>query len=209
MTTFLIILFALSLVYFTISERFRTYAQLIALQGILLFGISYFELDKMNTVNLLFIFAETIIFKTLLVPWLLFMVINKTKSTRSHKNALPGYYSVVLVSVLFLISYLICNFLKQPIIDRIYFTIALFAMFTGILFIITHQKIFSHLVGFLIIENAVFLFSLAIGNEMPILINTGILLDIFISVLILGAFVTKIGDQFNTLETDSLTTLKD
>jgi hydrogenase-4 component E len=209
MTTFLILIYSLSLVYFCITERFRTYVALVGLQGFLLFGISYFELKNVNTANLIFIFSETIIFKTIVVPILLLRVIEKTKSSRVHKDALPGYYSVVLVSLLLIVSFLIAYFIQHLVIDRIYFTISLFALFSGILLIISHKKIFSHLVGFLVLENAVFLFSLAIGNEMPMLINTAILLDIVISVLILGAFATKIGDTIQSLETDELSQLKD
>ncbi len=209
MTTFLILIYSLSLVYFCITERFRTYVALVGLQGFLLFGISYFELKNVNTANLIFIFSETIIFKTIVVPILLLRVIEKTKSSRVHKDAIPGYYSVVLVSLLLIVSFLIAYFIQHLVIDRIYFTISLFALFSGILLIISHKKIFSHLVGFLVLENAVFLFSLAIGNEMPMLINTAILLDIVISVLILGAFATKIGDTIQSLETDELSQLKD
>ena len=209
MTNFLIVLYALSLVYFTISERFRTYAWLVGFQGLLLFAISFFELNSIDTLNLIFIFAETIVFKTIVVPWLLYRIISQTNDNCIHKYALPGYYTVILAAVLLLMSYLVGYVLKNPVIDRIYFTVGLFAMFMGILFIITHKKIFSHLIGFLIVENAVFLFSIAIGSEMPMLINTGILLDIFISILILGSFMSKIGSQMQNLETGNLTMLKD
>jgi hydrogenase-4 component E len=209
MTNFLIVLYAISLVYFTIAERFRTYAWLIGFQGLLLFAISFFELNSINTLNLVFIFAETILFKSIVIPWLLYRIIVQTNETCIHKYSLAGYYSVILSSGLLMMSYLVGYVLKNTVIDRIYFTVALFAMFMGILFIITHKKIFSHLVGFLILENAVFLFSIAIGNEMPMLINTGILLDIFISMLILGSFMSKIGSQMQNLETDNLTSLKD
>lgn len=209
MTTFLILLFSLTLIYISIAERFKTYAALIGVQGVILFGISFFELKHVDTLNLVFIFAETIIFKTIVVPVLLFRIIDKTGETKVHKQALPGYYSIILVSMMLVLSYLIASFLKDPIVDRVYFTVALFAIFTGMLLVITHKKIYSHLIGFLILENAVFLFSLAIGNEMPMLINTGILLDIFISVLILGTFLSKIGHTFHSLEVKDLTRLKD
>jgi hydrogenase-4 component E len=83
-------------------------------------------------------------------------------------------------------------------------TIALFTMFTGLLIIVTHKLIISHLIGFLIIENAVFIFSLAIGNKMPMMINVGILLDIFVGVLILGFFGLRLKPH-----TNQLTMLKD
>ena len=63
--------------------------------------------------------------------------------------------------------------------------------------------------GFLIIENGVFVLSLAVGTEMPMLVNIGILLDIFASVLILGVFVNKIGDVLKEQDVDQLRNLKD
>jgi hydrogenase-4 component E len=54
----------------------------------------------------------------------------------------------------------------------------------------------------------VFFFSLAVGSEMPMLINIGILLDIFVSVLIIGVLMNRIGSQFSDLESDNLTSLK-
>ncbi len=63
--------------------------------------------------------------------------------------------------------------------------------------------------GFLIIENGVFVLSLAVGTQMPMLVNIGILLDIFASVLILGIFVNKIGDVLKEQDVDQLRNLKD
>ena len=71
------------------------------------------------------------------------------------------------------------------------------------------RRIFSHMVGFLVIENGVFLFSTAIGVEMPLLINFAILLDILISVLMLGIFFTKIDGKLHADDADSLTNVKD
>ena len=63
--------------------------------------------------------------------------------------------------------------------------------------------------GYLVIENGVFILALAIGNEMPMLVNTGVLIDIFVSILLLGMFINKIGDVFKEIDVDQLTQLKD
>ena len=60
-----------------------------------------------------------------------------------------------------------------------------------------------------VIENGVFLFSTAIGVAMPLLINFAILLDILISVLMLGIFFTKIDGKIHADDADSLTNVKD
>ena len=59
------------------------------------------------------------------------------------------------------------------------------------------------------LENGIFLFSLALGSEMPMIVNIGILLDLFTSVLLLGVFVNRINEVFHTVEIDTLTELKD
>ncbi|MDR0660887.1 MAG: hypothetical protein LBG19_08845 [Prevotellaceae bacterium] len=209
MIALLILLFAVSLIFFSITERFRTYAMLIGLQGVLLFGISFSLLREINTLNLIFIVVETLVFKALIVPWLLYRIIKRTKTARVHKGALPAFYSILLVILAMLVSVVLTSVLKDAKVDSFFLAISIFALLTGMILITTHKRIFSHMVGFLVIENAVFLFSIAAGAEMPMLINTAILLDIFISVLILGVFMTKIEDRMHSLETDMLTKLKD
>lgn len=200
----LIITFAVTLIYLSMTERFPIYAGLIGFQGVLLFALSFLELDTITPGTLLFVASETLVFKVLIVPWLLFRIIRKTGETRVHEKALPGFYSLLFISLGLLLSIVISYSMKSSPSNMIYFIVALFAVFTGMFMIISHRKIFSHLVGFLVIENAVLLLSMAIGSEMPMLINVGILLDIFVSVLILGIFVMRLKQHAS-----DLTLLKD
>jgi len=204
MVNYLIVLFAITLVYFAAAERLIIYTRLIGLQGLLLCGIAFFELKEVNTGNLIFIVAESFLFKALLIPNLLVMIIKRSGVSKVHSQAMPGFYLLILSIFALLISVILANSLINPYINKIYMVIALFALFTGMLLIVTHRLILSHLIGFLIIENAVFIFSLAVGNEMPMLINVGILLDIFVGVLILGFFGLRL-----KAHTNELTVLKD
>jgi len=204
MVNYLIVLFAVTLIYFASAERLSTYVRLVALQGLLLCGIAVFELKEVNLANLLFIVAETLLFKTLLLPYLLSRIIRKSGVTMVHRQAVPGFYLLLFSIAGLLISVILAVILVNPFINSIYLAIALFTLLTGLLLIVTHKLIISHLIGFLVVENAVFLFSLAIGNEMPMLINIGILLDIFVGVLILGFFGLRLKPH-----TNELTMLKD
>jgi len=204
MVNYLIVLFAITLMYFSSAERLFTYIRLIALQGVLLCGIAIFELKEVNLANLLFIVAETLIFKAMALPYLLNRIIRRSGVTQVHRQAMPGFYLLLLSITGLLISVILADILINPFINTIYLAIAIFTLFTGLLLIVTHQLIISHLIGFLVIENAVFLFSLAVGNEMPFFINIGILLDLFVGVLILGFFGMRLKPH-----TNELTTLKD
>lgn len=204
MVNYLIVTFAVTLIYFASAERLSTYVRLIALHGLLLCGIAVFELKEVNLVNLLFIIAETLFFKAMILPWLLGRIIGRSGVTRVHRQAVPGFYMLLFSIAGLLISVSLARILLNPFINTIYLAIALFTLYTGLLLIVTHQLIISHLIGFLVVENAVFLFSLAVGSEMPMLINIGILLDLFVGALILGFFGLKLKPH-----TNELTMLKD
>jgi len=204
MVNYLVVLFAMTLMYFASAERLINYIRLIGLQGLLLCGIALVELKEVNTANLIFIASESLVFKALLIPYLLTRIINRSGVTKVHQLAMPAFYTILFSIFALLISVALAYSLINSFVNIIYMAIALYTLFTGLLLIVTHKLIISHLIGFLVIENSVFLFSLSIGNEMPMLINIGILLDIFVGVLILGFFGLKLKPH-----TNELTRLKD
>jgi len=104
---------------------------------------------------------------------------------------------------------LLSTTISDPHLRKIFFVVALSALFTGLYIIVTRRKIITHVMGFLVIENGVFVLSMAVGNEMPMLVNTGILLDIFASIFLLGIFVNKIGDVMKEQDVEQLSNLKD
>lgn len=205
----LIILYVVTLVYLSITERFRNFASLIGLQGWLLFAIALVRLHAINPAELTFICLETLLFKSILVPALLFAVIRRTKANRVYRSGSPQSGSLVLSLAALAVSASLTYYIADSTVDLIFFGVALYALLSGLILIVLRQRIFSHMIGFLVIENGVFLFSTAIGVEMPLVINFAILLDILISVLMLGIFFMKIDDKLHADDADSLTHVKD
>ena len=115
----------------------------------------------------------------------------------------------MLSIVAMVVSAITTYYVADSSIHMVFFGVALYAMLSGLILIVLRSRIFTHMVGFLVIENGVFLFSMAIGVEMPLLINMAIMLDILMSVLMLGLFMTKVDDQIHTDDSDSLTRVKD
>ena len=71
------------------------------------------------------------------------------------------------------------------------------------------HKIISNVIEFITMENGIFLLSLSVAKEMPVLVNMGVLLDVFIAIYILGLFINEINREFNDLEVSNLSDLKD
>ena len=205
----LVILYVITLVYLSITERFRNFAAIIGLQGWILFAVALLRLHAIGLAELLFISVETLLFKALVVPAILFAVIRKTRINRVRRSGSTQSGSLLLSLVALAVSASITYYIADTAIDLVFFGVALYALLSGLILIVLRSRIFSHMVGFLVIENGVFLFSMAIGVEMPFLINIAILLDVLISVLMLGIFFTRIDDKIHADDADALTNVKD
>jgi hydrogenase-4 component E len=212
MSSFLIVIFAIVTIYLSVIERFKNYAVLCSLQGILLFGLAISELtmekNLLSILNILFVILETLIVKAVIVPYMLFKTIHRNKLRKVHQSAMPAFYSLIFTIVGLVLCVILTYMLDLHHLNNLYFTVSLFTTYIGVLLIILHKKIFTHLIGFLVIENAVFLLSLSIGSSMPFLINAAILLDIFGTILLMGVFINKIGDNVHNFDVEELSTLK-
>ena len=209
MTDILLIALAMSLLYISIANRLFTYLNILVFQGFILFGVTFLTLNKISTVNLILIMLETIVFKAISVPWFINYVIRRNGITREAEPYLPNFVSLIIVTFITVATIILSSSIKDPNLDKTFFVVALSTIFTGLYLIVTRKKIITHVIGYIIIENGVFVLSLAVGNEMPMLVNLGIMLDIFASVLILGVFFNRIGDLLNNPDIDHLRNLKD
>jgi len=209
MTDILLIALAMSLLYISIANRLFTYLNILVFQGFILFGVTYLTLTKINGINLILIMLETIVFKAVAVPWFINYVINRNGITREAEPYLPNFVSLIIVTFITIATIILSSSIKDPNLDKTFFVVALSTIFTGLYLIVTRKKIITHVIGYIIIENGVFVLSLAVGNEMPMLVNLGIMLDIFASVLILGVFFNRIGDLLKNPDIDHLRNLKD
>lgn len=206
----LIITYAATLFYFTVTERVKRYIFLLILQGGLLFAIAFFQLQEIHPLNLFFILLETIIVKSLVIPLFLNKIRKENNIVRISQKIIPAHYSLMFILASIIFSFLFGYTLSDnEFIHTKYFSIAIAAFLSGLYFIIVHKNIFLHLIGYLIIENGVFLFSLAVSQETPFLINIAILMDILAGVMIFGIFINQIGNAFASPSTDHLTQLKE
>ena len=204
----LIILYVLTLIYLSIADRFRNQTSILAIQGLLLFGIAIARMHSFHPVEMGFIVVETLIFKAIVIPAILLYVINRTKINRIHSSS--SQFGALVMSIVALVaSCTITYYMADDRTDMIFFGVALYALLSGLILIVMRKRIFAHLIGFLVIENGVFMLSMAIGVEFPLLINLAIMLDILVSIVILGMFLQRMDNEIHTDETDALTSIKD
>jgi len=79
----------------------------------------------------------------------------------------------------------------------------------GFLLLMGRAKAISQVCGYLILENGIYLFGLLLINTTPMLVEAGILLDLTVAVFVIGIIMDRIQKEFDTLDTNKLTSLRE
>lgn len=206
-----IILFGLTMLYLAATSRIIAHIRILIVQGVLLFLICCCGMEHTNLLNLVFLVVETLIVKSIIIPWFLYKVLKKTHSNRDVAANIPHFYCLVISSLILLGGFLISNYYisSMKMISPIYFGVSAATIIISLWLITIKHKIISNVIEFITMENGIFLLSLSVAKEMPMLVNMGVLLDVFIAVYILGLFVNEINKEFKDLEVSHLSDLKD
>ncbi len=88
-------------------------------------------------------------------------------------------------------------------------TAALSLLFSGLLLMLTRRVALSQIVGFLTMENGIFLFALTETTGMPLMVEMGVLLDVLVGVMITGLLLFRIKSSFEHVDVTQLTGLRD
>ncbi len=74
---------------------------------------------------------------------------------------------------------------------------------------VSRRTALNQVVGLLIIENGLFLFTTALTHGVSLIIEVGILADALVGVMIAAVLLTRMSQTFDTMDTGSLEKLKD
>jgi hydrogenase-4 component E len=86
---------------------------------------------------------------------------------------------------------------------------SLATVLTGFLLLTTRRKAITQVVGYLILENGIFVMGLTLLEAMPFLVEIGVLLDLFVGIFVMGIIINHISREFSSLDTARLSALKE
>ncbi len=211
MTNFLILLFGVTMIYASSSTRVESYIKTLSFQGVLLFLIVLGNHTWTDYISLAFLAAETLVFKAIIIPVFMTRIVRKNGIFREVEPYIPYFYSLIFTSIMFaagiFISFWVIDQMQS--LRPVYFGVAVSVIISGMFLIMTRKKLITHVMCYIMMENGIFLLTLSVIKEMPMIVNLGVLLDIFAAVFILGLFATKINEAFDEMDVKSLSELKD
>ena len=210
MENVLSILFCLTLFYVAVTYRVKAYVTVLQVQGLILAILMLMPfLDNFSIYGII-LPTTLILVKVILIPRYIKNIIVELDINRKIEPSIQQMSFLLLVIGTMIIIFLISNILSiSTELDVIPFAIGFSAIVIGIYIIMFRKKLIVHVCGFLILENGIFLFGTAIASELPMLIEIGVLLDVFVVVFLMGIALNKINSTLKGFEVTDLARLKD
>ncbi len=85
----------------------------------------------------------------------------------------------------------------------------LFTAWTGLFLIMARRKAITQVLGYVVLENGIFTLGMVLVEAMPLLVELGVLLDVFAAVFVMGILVFHINREFDHIDSDQLDALKE
>ena len=191
------------------SSRLSACIRAVALQGLLL-GLVPPLLFASASLHVLALAAGTILVKAVVLPAFLRWAIREA-SVRREVEPLVGYMASLLLGVAALAaSFAVANVLPvRGGHSDLLIPAALVTVIIGLIVLITRAKALTQVVGYLMLENGIYLFGLTQLERVPFLVEVGVLLDVFVGVFIMGIVVFHINREFDSISAENLTELRE
>lgn len=193
------------------SSRLGACIRLVAFQGLLLALLPQLVYQDGDFIRPILISLGTLGLKGLAFPWLLSRALQEA-NVRHEVEPFLGFTPSLLIGVLILaISTRLAARLPLPpeMTDSLSIAVALFTMMTGLLLIVSRIKALTQVIGYLVLENGIFIVGISLAQHEPLLVELGILLDVFAAVFVMGITLFHINREFDHIDTDRLSALKD
>lgn len=206
----LLLLTVILINFFTLgSARLVACVRAVAVQGALLALLPLVTLGL--TGHALLLSVGALAFKGILIPWLLLRAIREVRIRREMEPYIGFVATLVLGALVTAGAFIFADFLPlaQEHHDSLFVPTALATMFSGFLLLITRRKAVTQVLGYLVLENGIFVFSVLLSEAIPLMVEAGILLDLLVGISVMGIVLNQINREFSTVNTEHLTALKE
>lgn len=192
------------------AVQLRTVIQAVALQGLLL-GVLIVLVHSIVTPWVLVMAGAMIAVKSVLIPRMLFHAIREVSIRREVEPIIGFIASLLLGGVGTALAILFSKTLPiaHEHINSLIVPASLSTVLIGFLILTTRAKAITQVVGYLVLENGIFIFGMLLVEAMPFLVEIGVLLDLFVGIFVMGVIIYKISQEFSTMSTRKLSVLKE
>ncbi|MBI4865195.1 MAG: hydrogenase [Candidatus Riflebacteria bacterium] len=188
----------------------RTCIRLFGIQGFFLGFLSILVGWHTGDVHLYWVALTMIVVKGLAIPAYFEHVMRRISVGRGPERAFSTHAGLLVAAGLMLVAYHVSRTVAPatPWLTRDVLASSLATVLMGLWTMINCRKALTQMVGFLVMENGIFLFAITETYGMPLLVELGILFDVMVAAGVTGILLLRISGSFNHIDVNEMTSLK-
>lgn len=192
------------------SSRLIRCIRLIAFHGVLL-GLLTLAARSGHSSRAVLLAVLIIAVKGVAFPRLLSRVLESADVRREVEPFVSYNVSLVAGALMFASSFWLSARLQLPAapVSPLIVPVALFTILAGLFVIVSRRKALTQVLGYLVLENGICVFGVGLVQHTPMLVELGILLDVFAAVFVMGIAIFHINREFDHIDADRLAALRD
>jgi len=192
------------------TSRLRTVINASAAQGVALGVLALLVHPRIDVETVLVAVGATGI-KGLVIPWMLHRAM-RDAAIRREVEPLIGFVPSLLLCAVGTGAALVFSS-TLPLAPQhqgsLLVPASLATVLTGFLVLTTRRKAINQVVGYLVLENGIYIMGLTLLEAMPFLVEIGVLLDLFVAIFVMGIILNQINREFGSMDTARLSALKE
>jgi hydrogenase-4 component E len=199
--------------YIVATGRLHSLVRSSAIQGacLALLPVALWGLEPHRVIHILLMSVGTFVIKVIVIPILLRRAIREANVRREVDPFISLHGSLLLGASLVGASFWFASLLSlpRPAPSGLLLPAAFSTLLLGFLVLVTRRKAVTQVVGYLMLENGVFLFGQMLARDLPFAVELGILLDLLVGVFVMGIAIHNISREFDHIDTERLDVLKE
>ena len=182
-----------------------------AWQGALVAAVTTVVAATGQVPHLYFSAALTLALKALLIPWMMHRLVRRLELER-HTESLqsPALVTMTAVALVIFSYWLVLPMIQaEQTFTRNIIAISLAVVLIGFLMMVFRTQAVAQVLGFMSMENGLFLAAVSATGGMPLVVELGVAFDVLVAMVLFGVFFLQIRESIDSLDVDRLNRLRE
>jgi hydrogenase-4 component E len=189
------------------NSRIQSVIHIVAAQGALL-GVITLLMHERLTLPIVLSASAAIVIKGIVIPAVMVRSLRAAEIKREVEPFIGFLPSIILGAVATAAVLLFSRALSANA-STLIIPASISTILVGFIILISRFKAISQVTGYLVLENGIYLFGLLLIEAIPLVVEMGMLLDLFVAIFVISIITNHINQAFSSMDTRRLVSLKE
>ncbi len=193
------------------TGRLRSAVTLVALQGVVVSLLPLLLHAGEGALRPWVLSFGSMVLKGAVFPALLRRILRDSEVRREAEPFVGYTLSLVVGIAAVLFALWTAGRIALPVVDTdlsLAIPAGLATLLIGLFLTVSRRTALSQVIGYIVVENGIYTFGVALVGGVPLLVELGVLMDVFVAVFIMSIAAYHISREFDHLDVDQLDRLR-